>query len=79
MEDQGTHLSAQSGSQFVCTVLETLAKFGEQLDSLTARVEGSDSSGLTPSKGSQMSEPSRDWCDWDVNERLEDRHGQKRI
>ena len=27
---------------------------------------------MTPSEVSQMLEPSRDWCDWDVNERLED-------
>ena len=45
-EEQGSHQSAQC-SQFKCTVLETLAKFGERLDSLTARVEGSDSSSLT--------------------------------
>ena len=46
---------------------------GERLDSLTARFEGSDSSGLTPSEVLQMLEPSsRHWCDWDVNEQLED-------
>ena len=46
---------------------------GEQLDSLTARFEGSDSSGLMLSEVLQMSEPSsRHWCDWDVNEQLED-------
>ena len=45
-EEQGSHQSAQ-GSQVECTVLETLAKFGERLDSLTARVEGSDSLSLT--------------------------------
>ena len=33
----GNHQSAQT-SQFEQTVLETLAKFGERLDSLTARV-----------------------------------------
>ena len=44
-----------------------------RLDSLTARFEGGDSSGLTPSEMLQMSEPSsRHWCDWDVNEQLED-------
>ena len=35
------------GSQFKRTVLETLAKFGELLNSLIVRVEGGDSSGLT--------------------------------
>ena len=49
-EKQGIHQSGQSGSQFEHTVLETLAKFGEQLNSLTARVEGSDSFSLTPSE-----------------------------
>ena len=40
---------------------------------LTARFEGGNSSGLTPSDVSQMSEPStRHWCDWDVNKQLED-------
>ena len=38
--------SAQGASQFEHKVLGTLAKFGELLDSLTARVEGGDSSGL---------------------------------
>ena len=39
-----------------------------------ARVEGSDSSGLTPSELLQMSESSsRHWCgDWDVNKQMED-------
>ena len=37
--EQGSHQPAQS-SQFERTVLETLAKFGERLDSLTAKVEG---------------------------------------
>ena len=46
--EQGNHQPAQ-GSQFERTVLETLAKFGERLDSLT-RVEGSDSSSSTPSE-----------------------------
>ena len=46
---------------------------GEQLDFLTARFEGGDSSGLTPSEVSQMLEPSSGhWCDRDVNEQLED-------
>ena len=53
-------------------MLETLAKFGERLDSLTARVEGSDSSSSTPSEVSRMSDPSRDWADRDVDERLND-------
>ena len=44
-EDQGAHQSAQSGSQFEHTVLETLAKFGKQLDSMTARVKGNDDGG----------------------------------
>ena len=39
--------SAQGGSQFKRKVLETLAKFGELLNSLTTRMEGDDSSGLT--------------------------------
>ena len=39
-EEQGSHQSAQ-GSQFERTLMETLAKFGERLDSRTARVEGS--------------------------------------
>ena len=69
--ESGSHQPAQS-SQFERTVLETLAKFGERLDSLTARVEGSDSSNLTPSEVSRMSEPSRDWADRDVDERLND-------
>ena len=43
-EEQGIHQSAQNGSQFEHTVLETPAKFEERLDSLTARVEGGDSS-----------------------------------
>ena len=68
---QGSHQPAQS-SQFERTVLETLAKFGERLDSLTARVEGSDSSSSTPSEVSRVSEPSRDWADRDVDERLND-------
>ena len=38
---------AQGGSQFKRKVLETLAKLGELLNSLTARMEGSGSSGLT--------------------------------
>ena len=42
-EEQGSHQLAQ-GSQFKRTVMETLAKFREILDSLTARVEGSDPS-----------------------------------
>ena len=46
-------------------VLEILAKFGERLDSHTARVEGSDSS----SSMSQTSKPGRDG---DVDERLND-------
>ena len=46
VEEQGSYQLAQS-SQFECTVLETLAKFGERLDSLTARVKGSDSSSST--------------------------------
>ena len=54
------------------SVREMLAKFGERLDSLTARVEGSDSSSSMPSEVSQMSEPSRDWADRDVEERLND-------
>ena len=46
---------------------------GGRLDFLTARFEGSDSSGLTPSEVLQMLEPSsRHWCDWDINEQLED-------
>lgn len=69
--EQGSHQPAQS-SQFERTVLETLAKFGKRLDSLTARVEGSDSSSSTPSEVSRMSEPSRDWADRDVDERLND-------
>ena len=52
--------------------METLAKFGERLDSLTARVEGSDSSSLAPSGASQASDPSRDWGERDVDERLAD-------
>ena len=40
------------------SIREMLAKFGERLDSLTARVEGSDSSSSMPSEVSQMSEPS---------------------
>ena len=28
VKEQGAHQSAQSGSQFKCTVLETLGKFG---------------------------------------------------
>ena len=37
------------------------------------RFEGGDSSGLTTSEVSQMSEPSSGhWCDRDVNEQLED-------
>ena len=51
-EDQGAHKSAQSGSQF-----------REQLDSLTTKVEGNASYGLTPSKVSQMSESNRDWSE----------------
>ena len=39
--------SAQGGSQFDRKVLETLAKFGELLDSLAARANDGDSSGLT--------------------------------
>ena len=70
-EEQGSHQSAQ-GSQFERTVLETLAKFRERLDSLTARVEGNDPSSSTLSGGSQMPEPSRDWGDRDVDERLND-------
>ena len=53
-------------------MVETLAKFRERLDCLTARVEGGDFSGLTPSEVPQMVEPSRDWCDRYLNERLED-------
>ena len=70
-EEQGSHQSAQ-GSQFERTVPETLAKFGERLDSLTARVEGSDPSSSTLSGASQTPEPSRDWGDRDVDERLND-------
>ena len=66
VEDQGAQQSVQSGSQFERTVLETLAKFGKQLDSLTTKVEGGDSSGLTPSGVSQTPEYSRNWCDPDV-------------
>ena len=66
-EEQGSHQSAQGS-----TVLETLAKFGERLDSLTARVEGSDPSSSTLSGASQTPEPSRDWGDRDVDERLND-------
>ena len=69
--EQGNHQPAQS-SQFEHTVLEMLAKFRERLDSLTARVEGSDSSSLTPSEVSRMSEPSRDWADRNVEEWLND-------
>ena len=69
--EQGSHRPAQS-SQFERTVLETLANFGQRLDSLTARVEGSDSSSSTPSEVSRVSEPSRDWADRDVDERLND-------
>ena len=47
--EQGNHQPAQ-GSQFERTVLETLAKFGERMDFLTTRVEGSDSSSSTPSE-----------------------------
>lgn len=54
------HQSAPSGSQFELAILETLAKIGELLESLTPRVEGSDSSGLTPSGVSQTSGFSRD-------------------
>ena len=53
-------------------VLDTLAKFEEQLNSLMARVKGGDSFSLTPSEVSQKSELSRDWCERDVNKRLED-------
>ena len=53
-------------------VLDILAKFEEQLNSLMARVEGGDSFSLTPSEVSQKSELSRDWCNRDVNKRLED-------
>ena len=53
-------------------MLETLDKFGERLDSLTARVKDSDSSSLIPSEVSQTSEPSRDWGDRDVDEQLND-------
>ena len=70
-EEQGSHQSAQ-GSQFERTVLETLAKFGERLNSLTAKVEGSDSSSSTLGGASQTSEPSSDWGDRDVDERLND-------
>ena len=69
--EQGSHQPAQS-SQFERTVLETLAKFGERLDSLTVRVEGSDSLSSMPSEVSRMLEPSRDWADRDVDERLND-------
>ena len=54
------HQSAPSGSQFELAILETLAKIGELLESMTPRVEGSDSSGLTPSGVSQTSGFSRD-------------------
>ena len=50
------HQSVQCGSQFECMVLETLAKFGERLDSLMPRVEGNDFSSLTPSEVSQTLE-----------------------
>ena len=69
--EQGSHQPAQS-SHFERTVLETLAKFGKRLDSLIASVEGSDSSSSTPSEVPRMSEPSRDWADRDVDERLND-------
>ena len=60
------------GSHFGRTVLETLAKFRERLDSLTVRVEGSDSTSLTPSRASQMLQPSRHWGERDVDKRLND-------
>ena len=50
-------------------VLEALDKYGKRLDSLTARVEGSDSSSSMPSRASQTSEPSRDWGQRDVDKR----------
>ena len=56
------------GSQLERTVLEIRAKFGERLVSLTERVEGSNSL----SSASQTSEPSRDWGERDMDERLND-------
>ena len=53
-------------------MLETLAKFGERLDSIIARVEGSDSLSSTPRGASQMSKPSRDWDERDVDKWLND-------
>ena len=69
--EQGSHQPAQS-SQFERTMLETLAKFRERLDSLTARVEGSDSSSSKSSEVSRMSEPNSDRADRDVDEQLND-------
>ena len=68
---QGSHQPPQS-SQFERTVLETLAKFRKRLESLTARVESSDSLSSMPSEVSQMSKPNEDWADRDVDERLND-------
>ena len=67
-------MESAQGSQFECTVLETLAKFGKRLDFLTPRVEGSDSLSLTPSGASQASEPSRDWgvSERDMDKQLND-------
>ena len=58
MEDQGVrvHQSAQSGSQFEHTVLESLAKFG-QLNSFMVRAEGGDSPSLTPAKCCRYRKP----------------------
>ena len=67
-----TRSAEEQGSQFKRTVLETLAKLGERLDSLTVRVEGSDPSSSTLSGASQTPEPSGDWGDRDVDERLND-------
>ena len=63
VEDQGTHQLDQSAGNSGQVWRTT---------GLMARVKGGDSSGLIPSEVLWTSEPSRDWCDRDVNERLED-------
>ena len=54
---------------FETTVMETLARFGEKLEYLTARVEGSDTStAIAPSETPQRAASSRDWADRPLDE-----------
>ena len=62
--EQGSHQPAQS-SQFE-------RKVRGKTGLAHSEGRGSDSSSLTPSELSRVSEPSRDWADRDVDERLND-------